>query len=103
MAYPDGENVSTEYLLYNENDDEWFTVQTDANGNFNTYVPSGEWLVIISPTDYDNKSYTLRQPVVISSESSLRTEISLTLVEVVQIEFMLEEQNSGLPVEKMLG
>ena len=99
LAYPDGENVSTEYLLYNENDDEWFTVQTDANGNFNTYVPSGEWLVIISPTDYDNKSYTLRQPIVIGSESSLRTEISLTLVEVVQIEFMLEEQNSGLPVE----
>ena len=65
LSYPDGENVSVEYLLYNEDDDEWFSVQTDENGNFNTYVPSGDWLIIISPTDYDNKSYTLRQPIVI--------------------------------------
>jgi len=99
LSYPDGENVSVEYLLYNEDDDEWFSVQTDENGNFNTYVPSGDWLIIISPTDYDNKSYTLRQPIVIGSDSSIRTQISLTLVEVVQIEFILEEQNSGIPVE----
>ena len=99
LVYQTGENVSTEYLLYNELENEWFSVQTDSNGNFSTYVPSGEWLIIVSPLEHENISYTLRQPVEIGPDSSTRTDLTLSLVEVVEIEFILEELNSGIPVE----
>ena len=34
LIYPNGDNASAEYLLYNELENEWFSVQTDSNGNF---------------------------------------------------------------------
>ena len=61
LTYPDTENYSSEFLLYNEENDQWFNVETDANGNFSSYVPTGDWLIIIAPSDYDNKTYTLRE------------------------------------------
>ena len=99
LSYPDGENITTEFLLYNEQNDEWLSVITDSNGDFSSYIPSGDWLVVISPIEYENKSYTLRQPLIIGLDSSLRTDVSLILSEVVDIEFVLEELSSGLPVE----
>ena len=98
LTYPDTENYSSEFLLYNEENDQWFNVETDANGNFSSYVPTGDWLIIIAPSDYDNKTYTLREALTIGEDSSLRTDKTLTMVEVMNVEFKLEEALTNEPI-----
>ena len=99
LSFPDGENYTTEFLLYNEEDDQWFTVTTNDTGNFSEYIPSGEWLIIVSPNDYDNSTFTLRQQISINADSMLRTDLNLAMVEVMNVKFTVLESLSSEPVE----
>ncbi|MEC8540489.1 MAG: hypothetical protein VXY53_01455 [Candidatus Thermoplasmatota archaeon] len=53
------ENFSgVQFLLFNESNDQFLSATTDSDGNFSEYIPSGDWLVIISPQNIDNKTFT---------------------------------------------
>ena len=57
------ENFSgVQFLLFNESNNQFLSATTDGDGNFSEYIPSGDWLVIISPQNIENKTYTLELP-----------------------------------------
>ena len=86
------DNLSNvQFLLYNESNDQFLSATTDDYGNFSEYIPSGEWLVIISPQAVENTTYTLRYPIVIDDDSSTRTDLNLVLAEAVTVNFTLTE------------
>ena len=69
------ENFSNvQFLLYNESNNQWLSATTDSDGNFSEYIPSGDWLIIVSPQNIDNKTYTLRYPITIDDDVSVRTD-----------------------------
>ena len=86
------DNLSNvQFLLYNESNDQFLSATTNDYGNFSEYIPSGEWLVIISPQAVENTTYTLRYPIVIDDDSSTRTDLNLILAEAVTVNFTLTE------------
>ena len=64
---------------------------TDNSGNFSEYIPSGDWVIIVSPQQVENTTYTLRYPITIDDDLSVRTDISLALAEAVNVNMTLVE------------
>ena len=90
-----GGSVENQFLLRNEADDLWHNIGSDENGSFASYVPAGEWVAIVAPFTADNDSLqTFRQPFTVGPDSSLRTNLSFTSLEVVTINFQLQEMDT---------
>ena len=86
------ENFSNvQFLLYNESNNQWLSATTDNSGNFSEYIPSGDWVIIVSPQQVENTTYTLRYPITIDDDVSVRTDISLALAEAVNVNMTLVE------------
>ena len=90
--------TNSEFLLYNESNNQFVSVNTNETGSFAHYVPSGDWIVIISPQQIDNVTYTLRYPISVTDDSSLRTDLQLELSEVSLLNFTLIELGTNDPV-----
>ena len=82
---------NVQFLLYNESNNQWLSAVTDDFGNFSEYIPSGDWLIIVSPQEIENTTYTLRHPITIDDDLSVRTDISLALFEAVNVNMTLIE------------
>ena len=88
----DGNNLSgKEFLAYNEADDAWRSLTTDSDGNFSDYLPVGDWILIVSPEEYDNETYALRYPINVEHDDQSRTSIDLELLPVMNVTFNLTE------------
>ena len=86
------ENFSNvQFLLYNESNNQWLSATTNDTGHFAEYIPSGDWVIIISPQLIENTTYTLRHPITIDDNSQLRTNIDMQLVEAVNVNLTLVE------------
>ena len=72
---------NTQFLLYNESNNQWLSATTNDTGVFSQYIPSGDWVVIVSPQEIENTTYTLRYPLAIDDDSSTRTNLDLDLEE----------------------
>ena len=84
--------IMNDFLLYNEADDLWFTdIGSDENGTFAAYVPAGEWLMIVAPFSYTNSTETLRAPLSIGVDSSVRLNQTFTTLEAVDVSVQLKE------------
>ena len=80
------ENFSnTQFLLYNESNNQWLSATTNETGEFSEYIPSGDWIVIVSPQEVENITYTLRYPLTIDDDSTTRTSLELDLEEAVRV------------------
>ena len=90
--------TNSQFLLYNESNNQFLSANTNDNGSFAKYIPSGDWIVIISPQDIDNVTYTLRSPISITDDSSTRTDLQLTLSEATLLNFSLIEDGTNDPV-----
>ena len=86
---------NTQFLMYNESNDQWLSVNTNDTGAFNQYVPAGDWIVIIANQDYENNTYVLRTPITIDESSESRTELTLVMEQCVEITFNLKEELTG--------
>ena len=82
---------NTQFLLYNESNNQWLSATTNSTGEFSQYIPSGDWVVIVSPQEIENTSYTLRYPLTIGDDSSTRTNLDLDLEEAVRVNATLVE------------
>ena len=82
---------NTQFLLYNESNNQWLSATTNDTGEFSQYIPSGDWVVIISPQEIENTTYTLRYPLAIDEDSSTRTNLDLDLEEAVRVNATLVE------------
>jgi hypothetical protein len=82
---------NTQFLLYNESNNQWLSATTNDTGEFSQYIPSGDWIVIVSPQEIENTTYTLRYPLAIDDDSSTRTNLVLALEEAVRVNATLVE------------
>ena len=90
-----GGAVEKQFLLRNDADDLWFNMASDANGNFSSYVPAGDWVAIVAPFLADNDSTeTLRYPFTVGDDSSVRTGLNLSSSDVIEMKFQLQEFNT---------
>ncbi len=97
----DNENNPIEdfqFLLYNESNDKWLSVNTDSSGNFSSYVDSGNWVVIIAPFESNNTTIVFRTSLDISSDDSVRTDLTLQMVEALEVRLALVENLTEVPV-----
>ena len=85
-----GDGIENDFLLYNEADDQWFNMASDENGSFASYVPAGEWLVIVAPYSNGNVTETLRSPLSVEATSD-RLELDLTTAPSVEVTLQLRE------------
>tara|TARA_B100001093_G_scaffold519934_1_gene611529 strand:- start:10217 stop:19900 length:9684 start_codon:yes stop_codon:yes gene_type:complete len=87
-----GDGIAKQFLLRNDVADEWFNIESDENGSFSAYVSAGDWIAIVAPFIADNESTeTLRYSLTVGADSSLRTGVPLRTVDVVTVEFQLQE------------
>ncbi len=91
MTVGTGNFSNVQFLLYNESKNQFLSATTDESGNFSEYIPAGDWLVIVSPQESDNTTYTLRYPISIDDDSEARTGIELALAEAVTVNMTLVE------------
>ena len=84
-----------QFLMYNESNDQWLSIDTNDTGMFNQYVPYGDWLIIISNQEYENTTYVLREQLSIDEDSSSRTNLTLTMAQSVEISLTLKEDLTG--------
>jgi hypothetical protein len=85
--------------LYNEDKDDWFSITSNESGNFASYVPVGDWVVIIAPMIDGDNSTILRQELSVGEDSSLRTGLDLQMVNATEISLQLLESLTEQPVE----
>ena len=90
-----GDAVEKQFTLRNMDDGAtmpWFNMASDVNGSFTDYVPAGDWVAIIAPFLADNDSTeTLRYPFTVSDNPSVRTGMNLSSVDVIEMNFELQE------------
>ena len=85
---------NTQFLLYNESNNQWLSATTNGTGEFSEYIPSGDWVVIVSPQEIENTTYTLRYPLTIDDDSATRTSLELDLEEAVRVNATLVESST---------
>lgn len=89
-------SLQKQFLLYEADQDLWFNMESDENGTFAAYVPAGDWITIVAPfIANENATEILRAPLTIGDDTSLRTGLSYTTVETVEVTFQLQETASG--------
>ena len=91
--------IAKEFLLYNEDKDDWFSITSNESGNFASYVPVGDWVVIVAPMVDGDNSTILRQELSVGEDSSLRTGLDLQMVTATEISLQLLESLTEQPVE----
>ena len=91
-----GDGIEKQFLLYEPDQDLWFNIESDTNGTFYAYVPAGDWVTIVAPfIATDEATEILRAALTIDGDSSLRTGLSYSSVETVEVTFQLQESDSG--------
>ena len=86
-----GDGIANDFLLYNEAEDQWFNMASDENGTFASYVPEGEWLVIVAPFANGDLTETLRSPLSVSEASGDRLQLELQTAISVEVTMQLKE------------
>jgi uncharacterized repeat protein (TIGR01451 family) len=84
-----------QFLMYNESNDQWLSINTNETGNFSSYVPYGDWIMIIADYVHENETYVYRSPITISEDVSSRTGLSITMEESVELTLTLKEELTG--------
>ena len=95
-----GDGIANDFLLYNEEKDQWFNIGSDENGTFAAYVPAGDWLIIVAPFSNGDHTETLRQPVVVQAGSD-RLELDLATQVSVDVSMQLMEAVTESPLSDM--
>lgn len=93
------DGIANQFLLYNEADEVWLNVESDANGSFAAYVPAGDWVVIVAPYLNNEVTETLREPLTVDANQSTRTNLVYRTVPAVDVNVQLLEDltNNELP------
>ena len=90
--------VEKQFQLQNMDDGTtmpWFNMASNDNGSFSDYVPAGDWIVRVAPFLADDESTeTLRYPFTVGADSSVRTNLNLTSVDVIKMQFQLQENHT---------
>ena len=92
ITWANGSAMEESFLLSTPDGSDYVPISVDENGTFATYVESGDYIVVVAPMlNGDGVTESLRMPITIDSDSSVRTDLSLALVEAVEVSLTLKE------------
>ena len=92
ITWANGSAMVENFLLSTPDGSDYVPISVDENGTFATYVESGDYIVVVAPMlNGDAITESLRMPITIDADSSARTELSLALVEAVEVSLTLKE------------
>ena len=92
ITWANGSAMEESFLLSTPNGSDYVPISVDENGTFATYVQSGDYIVVVAPMlNGEGVTESLRMPITIDSDSSARTDLSLALVEAVEVSLTLKE------------
>ena len=92
ISWANGSAMVESFLLSTPDGSDYVPITVDENGSFATYVQSGDYIVVV-PTmlNGDGITESLRMPITIDADSSARTDLSLSLVEAIEVSLTLKE------------
>ena len=92
ISWANGSAMVENFLLSTPDGSDYVPITVDENGTFATYVESGDYIVVVAPMlNGDAITESLRMPITIDADSSARTELSLALVEAIEVSLTLKE------------
>ncbi len=92
ITWANGSAMVENFLLSTPDGTDYVPITVDENGTFATYVESGDYIVVVAPLlNGDAVTESLRMPITIGADSSVRTDLSLSLVEAVEVSLSLKE------------
>ena len=92
ITWANGSAMVENFLLSTPDGSDYVPISVDENGTFATYVESGDYIVVVAPLlNGDAITESLRMPITIDADSSARTELSLALVEAIEVSLTLKE------------
>ena len=92
IAWSNGSAMLENFLLSTPDGSDYVPISVGENGTFATYVQSGDYIVIVAPLlNGEGVTESLRMPITIDADSSVRTDLSLSLVEVIEVSLTLKE------------
>ena len=92
IAWSNGSAMLDNFLLSTPDGSDYVPISVGENGTFATYVQSGDYIVIVSPLlNGEGITESLRMPITIGADSSVRTDLSLALVEAIEVSLTLKE------------
>ena len=95
ISWANGTAMFENFLLSTPDGSDYVPISVDENGSFATYVQSGDYIVVVSPImNGDGLMESLRMPITIDADSSVRTDLSLALVETIEASLTLKESGT---------
>ncbi len=95
ISWANGTAMVENFLLSTPDGSDYVPISVDENGSFATYVQSGDYIVVVSPImNGDGLMESLRMPITIDADSSVRTDLSLALVETIEASLTLKESGT---------
>ena len=95
VSWANGTAMVENFLLSTPDGSDYVPISVDENGSFATYVQSGDYIVVVSPImNGDGLMESLRMPITIDADSSVRTDLSLALVETIEASLTLKESGT---------
>ena len=92
IAWSNGSAMLDNFLLSTPDGSDYVPISVGENGTFAAYVQSGDYIVIVSPLlNGEGVTESLRMPITIGADSSVRTDLSLSLVEAIEVSLTLKE------------
>jgi len=92
IAWANGSAMVENFLLSTPDGSNYVPISVDENGTFATYVESGDYIVVVAPMlNGDGVTESLRMPITIGADSNARTDLSLALVEAIEVSLTLKE------------
>ena len=95
ISWANGSAMVENFLLSTPDGSDYVPISVDENGSFATYVQSGDYIVVVAPIlNGDGMMESLRMPIAIDADSSVRTDLSLALVETIEVSLTLKESGT---------
>jgi asparagine N-glycosylation enzyme membrane subunit Stt3 len=95
ITWANGSAMVENFLLSTPDGTDYVPIAVDENGTFATYVESGDYIVVVAPLlNGDAITESLRMPITIDDDSSARTNLSLALVEAIEVSLTLKESGT---------
>ena len=92
ITWANGSAMVENFLLATADGANYVPVAVDEDGTFATYVESGDYVVVVAPMlNGDGITESLRMPITIDDDSSARIDLSLALVEAIEVSLTLKE------------
>ena len=96
ISWMNGSAMVENILLASADGTGYVPLNVDENGTFAEYVPTGDYVIVAAPMlNGDGIMESLRMPITVGADLSLRTDLDLNMVETVEVTLTLIESGTN--------